>query len=106
MRNQVSTVVVVFILSLLPVVGWGQTASTRSITRDSARSLLIPPAARQRPLAGQPVSVLTLRPLIDMPEGIAIDNRGHIFVVSRHFDCRGLLHPWRSVVGKDRRSDQ
>jgi len=37
-------------------------------------------------LAGQPVSVLTLRPLIDMPEGIAIDNRGHIFVGNRRLE--------------------
>ena len=34
----------------------------------------------------QPKSVLALRPLLDMPEGIAVDNRGHIFVGNRRLE--------------------
>jgi sugar lactone lactonase YvrE len=36
--------------------------------------------------AGQTEKVLELRPLIDMPEGIAIDRRGHIFVGNRRLE--------------------
>ena len=35
---------------------------------------------------GQVVQVLSLRPLIDMAEGIAIDNRGHIFISNRRLE--------------------
>lgn len=38
--------------------------------------------------AGQTESLLELRPLIDMPEGIAIDHRGHIFVGNRRLENR------------------
>jgi len=43
-----------------------------------ASSLPLP--ARHLPPTGQVKSILTLRPLIDIAEGIAIDHRGHIFI--------------------------
>ena len=36
--------------------------------------------------AGRVETVMTLRPLIDMPEGIAIDRRGTIFVGNRRLE--------------------
>lgn len=50
----------------------------------SAQALSAP--ARQSPPAGRVEQILALRPLIDMPEGIAIDPRGHIFVGNRRLE--------------------
>lgn len=53
---------------------------------------LSPPAANSqtpgaRPLGpGQARQIVSLRPLIDTPEGIAIDDRGHIFVSNRRLE--------------------
>jgi sugar lactone lactonase YvrE len=47
--------------------------------------VLSAPAQHSLP-PGKVKSVLALRPLIDMPEGIAIDHRGHIFVGNRRLE--------------------
>jgi len=45
------------------------------------------PAVHCRPAPrGQAETVVPLRPLIDMPEGIAIDHRGNIYVSNRRLE--------------------
>src|SRR5262245_41624988 len=55
----------------------------------SCMSLPVASAAAPGPHSlapGQVIQVLSLRPLIDMAEGIAIDNRGHIFISNRRLE--------------------
>lgn len=56
-----------------------------SILLLSSTQVLSAPAGKPLPV-GSTETVLALRPLIDLPEGIAIDNRGHIFVGNRRLE--------------------
>jgi sugar lactone lactonase YvrE len=58
---------------------------TSSILLLSSAQVLSAPVQRSLP-AGRTESVLALRPLIDLPEGIAIDPRGSIFVANRRLE--------------------
>lgn len=81
MRRATFNSVCVFILSLVLYADHALAGPAYASTGQG-----LPAPVRHSLPPGQVKSVLALRPLIDLPEGIAIDHRGHIFVSNRRLE--------------------